>query len=167
MLCYNLGLGIDNRKSFRRRRPGREVERMWDGYSTINKRVINQIVVRRILINACAERAEDALIHWEVPYFSRHISYQIQAILARTGKVAVSPWRILKNTFGTVIKDHQALIKGNRGRVLTNWRQAAGRNRKRKFPQRRKLVPLFRRIAQNPFDGSCIIIETYDEILAA
>src|SRR6478672_13149568 len=110
-------------------------------YSTTNKRVINQIVERRILVDASAERAEDALVHWEVPHFSRHLSYQIQAILARTRKVAVSPWRILKNTFVTVIKDHQALIKGNRGRVLTNRWQAAGRQRERKYPQRWKLVP--------------------------
>ena len=35
-------LGIDNRKSFRRRRSGPGVERMWDGrHSTINNRVIN------------------------------------------------------------------------------------------------------------------------------
>ena len=72
-----------------------------------------------------------------------------------------------KTTFVTVIKDQQALIKGNPGRVLANRWQAAGRHRKRKFPQRRKLVPLFRRISQNPFDGSCIIIDTYEEILAA
>src|SRR6476661_8560903 len=136
-------------------------------YSTINKRVINQIVERRILIDASAKRAVDALVHWEIPHFSRHLSYQIQAILARTRKVAVSPWRILKNTFVTVIKDHQALIKGNRGRVLTNRWQAAGRQRERKYPQRWKLVPLFRRISQNPLDRSCLIIQANDKILAA
>src|SRR6478735_3189794 len=120
-------------------------------YSTTNKRVINQIVERRILVGASAERAEDALVHREVPHFSRHLIYQVQAILARTRKVAVSPWGILKSTFVTVIKDQQALIKGNRGRVLTNRWQAAGRHRERKSPQRRKLVPLFRRISQDPF----------------
>src|SRR6267378_4520720 len=109
----------------------------------------------------------DALVHWEIPHFSRHHSYQIQAILARTRKVAVSPWRILKNTFVTVIKDQQALIKSNRGRVLTNRWQAAGRHRKRKFPQRRKLEPLFRRVSQDPFNPGCFIIEAYEEILAA
>src|SRR6267378_5979889 len=108
----------------------------------------------------------DALVHWEIPHFSRHHSYQIQAILARTRKVAVSPWRILKNTFVTVIEDQQALIKGNRGRVLTNRWQAARRDRQRKFPQRGKLVPLFRRVSQNPFDGTCIVIQTNEKILA-
>src|SRR6266436_7453613 len=108
--------------------------------------------MRRILIDAPAKRAMDALVHWEVPHFSRHLSYHIQAILARTRKVAVSPWRILKNTFVTVIKDHQALIKGNRGRVLTNRWQAAGGEGERKCPQRGKLVPLFCRISQDPFN---------------
>src|SRR6267378_1720350 len=136
-------------------------------YSTINNRVINQIVERRILIDASAERAVDALVHWEVPHFSRHLSYQIQAILARTRKVSVSPWRILKNTFVTVIIDQQALIKGNRGRVLTNRWQAAGPHRERKFSQRRKLEPLFCRVSQNPFDGTCIVIQTNEKILAA
>src|SRR5215813_1346340 len=109
----------------------------------------------------------DAPVHWEVPHFSRHLSYQIQAILARTRKISVSPWRILKNTFVTVIKDHQALIKGNRGRVLTNWRQAAWLKGKREFLQRRKLIPLFRRISQDPFDSACFIIEAYEEIFPA
>src|SRR4029077_9760074 len=109
----------------------------------------------------------DALVHWKVRHFSRDLSYQIQAILARTRKVSVSPSRILQNTFVTVIKDHQALIKGNRGRVLTDRWQAAGRHRERKSPQRRKLVPLFRRISQDPFDGSCVIIQANEKILTA
>src|SRR6476469_747689 len=108
--------------------------------------------MRCILIGAPAKRAEDALVHWEVPHFSRYLVYEIQAILARTGKVAVSPWRILKTTFVTVIKDQQALIKGNPGRVLTNRWQAARRESERKSPQRGKLIPLFRRISQDPFD---------------
>src|SRR6476620_8447515 len=136
-------------------------------YSTTNKRVINQIVERRILVGASAERAEDAPVHGEVPYLSRHLSHQIQAILARTRKVAVSPWRILKSTFVTVIKDQQALIKGNPGRVLTNRWQAAGRHGKRKFPQRGKLEPLFRRVSQNPFNGTCTVIQTNEKIFAA
>ena len=70
-------------------------------------------------------------------------------------------------TLLTVIKDQKTLIKGNRGRVLPDRWQAAGRERNCKFPQRRKLEPLFGRIAQNPFDSVCIIIETYDEIFAA
>src|SRR6476661_2701389 len=109
----------------------------------------------------------DALVHWKVPHFSRHHSYQIQAILARTRKVPVSPWRTMKNTLVTVIKDQQALIKGNRGRVLTNRWHAARRESERKSPQRRKLVPLFRRISQDPFDRACFIIEAYEEIFPA
>src|SRR6476469_9583782 len=123
--------------------------------------------MRCILIDAPAERAVDALVHWEVPHFSRYLVDQIQAILARTGKVAVSPWRTLKTTFVTVIKDQQALIKGNPGRVLTNRWQAARRESERKFPQRRKLVPLFRWVSQNPFNRACFIIEAYEEIFPA
>src|SRR4029077_20657793 len=49
----------------------------------------------------------------------------------------------------------------------TNGSQAAGRDRERKFPQRRKLVPLFRRISQDPFDCAGFIIEAYEEIFPA
>src|SRR6476620_3103227 len=109
----------------------------------------------------------DALIHWKVPHFSRHHSYQIQAILAGTRKVTVSSWRTMKNTLVTVIKDQQALIKGNRRRVLTNRWQAARRESERKSPQRRKLEPLFRRISQDPFDRACFIIQTNEEVIPA
>ena len=51
--------------------------------------------------------------------------------------------------------------------MLPNRRQAAGCERERKFPQRRKLVPLFRRIAQDPFYRACFIIEAYEEIFPA
>src|SRR5262249_43680346 len=90
------------------------------GYTAVNDCVINYIVVRRILIGASAERGVDIRWNWEVRHLSRHLSYQIQAILARTRKISVSPWRILKTTFGTVIEDQQAQIKGKPGRVLAN-----------------------------------------------
>src|SRR6476469_9612312 len=109
----------------------------------------------------------DAFVHWKVPHFSRHLSYQIQAILARTRKDALSPWRIVENTGLTVIKDQHALIKGNRGRVLTNRWQAARRESERKSPQRGKLIPLFRRISQDPFDRACFIIQTNEKVIAA
>src|SRR3954469_25699357 len=109
----------------------------------------------------------DALVHWEVPHFSSHLVYQVQAILAGTRKVAVSPGRTLKDTLITVIKDQQALIKGNRGRVLTNRWQAARCEGQRKSPQRSKLVPLFRRISQDPFDSAGFIIEAYEKIFPA
>ena len=90
--------GIDNRKSLRRRHPNRGVERTWDRReSTNNESIINKIVERRILVAASAERAIDALVHWEVPCFSRDLSYQIQAILAGTRKVAVIAWRHPEN----------------------------------------------------------------------
>src|SRR5207249_8472981 len=114
-----------------------------------------------------AKRAVDTFIHWEVPHFSRDLVYQIQAILARTRVFALSPKRRLKKTVFSVVKHHDILIEGNRGRMLTNWRQAAGWDGKRKLLQRRKLVPLFRWISQDPFDGACLIIEAYKEIFPA
>src|SRR5215813_14113967 len=139
------------------------------GYTAVNDCVINYIVVRRILIGASAERGVDIRWNWEVRHLSRSLCYQIQAILTRSRKVAVSPWRniIRKKTFGTVIEDQQAQIKGKPGRVLANWRQAAWLKRKREFTQRRKLMPLFRRITENPFDATGIIIQTNEKILAA
>src|SRR5438105_12201217 len=109
----------------------------------------------------------DALVPWVVPHFSRGLSYQIQAILAGTRIFALSPVRALKKTMFSVIKHQNVLIKGDRWRVLTDRRQAAGCERERKFPQRRKLVPLFRRIPQDPFDRACFIIEAYEEIFPA
>ena len=50
--------------------------------------------------------------------------------------------------------------------MLPNRRLATGCERERKFPQRRKLVPLFGRISQDPFDRACFIIEAYKEIFS-
>src|SRR5438067_9430303 len=51
--------------------------------------------------------------------------------------------------------------------MLTNWNHTAGRECERKLSQRWKLVPLFRRIAQDPFDRVCFVIEAYKEIFPA
>ena len=80
------------------------------GHSTINEGVINHIVVGRILIDAPAERAEDALVHWEIPHLRRDVSFQIQAILAGTRVLALISWRHLKSTLLPVVKDQKILI---------------------------------------------------------
>src|SRR4030088_522190 len=100
----------------------------------------------------------DTLVHWEVPHFSRGLCCEIQAILARTRIFASHSGWLLKDTVLPVIHDQKILIKSNRDSVLPNRRQAAGCECERKFPQRRKLVPLFRRISQDPFDRACFII---------
>src|SRR4029077_3953337 len=105
------------------------------------------------------ERAVDVLARGGIPHFSRKGSYQVQGVLAGTRIVALSPWRILKLTHLAVIKKQKTLIESNRGSVLPDRCQAARRHPNCKFPQRRELVPLFRRISQDPFDRACIIIE--------
>ena len=56
------------------------------------------------------------------------------------------------------------MISGDRGRVLPNRNRAAGRECQRKFSQRAKSSPGFRRIAQDPFYRACFIIDAYEEI---
>src|SRR5436190_14186593 len=109
----------------------------------------------------------DALVRGVVPHFSRNVCYQIQAKLAGTHIVAMLAFGRLKLTLLTVIIKQKTLIKGNRGSVLPDRCRAAGRDSNCKFPQRRKLVPLFRRISQDPLDPACSIIDTNDKILAA
>src|SRR5689334_17644839 len=48
--------------------------------------------------------------------------------------------------------------------MLANRRQAAGRKRESILFERWKLVPFFRRVAEDPFDLSCFVIETDKEI---
>src|SRR5258707_12622161 len=106
----------------------------------------------------------DALVPWVVPYFSRNLCRQIQAILAGTRIFALITKRRVKKASCSVIKHQDVLIKSDRWRMLTNRRQAVGRKRNRKSPQRRKLMPCFRRVSENPFNCACFIIEAYQEV---
>src|SRR6185312_11916039 len=51
--------------------------------------------------------------------------------------------------------------------MLTDRRQTARRESERELRQRGKLIPLFGRIAENPFDRARLIIETNQEVLTA
>ena len=51
--------------------------------------------------------------------------------------------------------------------MLPDWRKAPGCKREGKSPQRRELVPLFRRVPQNPFDGAGFVIKAYEKIFPA
>ena len=51
--------------------------------------------------------------------------------------------------------------------MLPDWRKAPGCKREGKLPERRELVPLFRRIPQNPFDGAGFVIKAYEKIFPA
>ena len=58
----------------------------------------------------------------------------------------------MKDAVLSVIKHENVVIIGNGDSVLPDRRQAPRRQCKRKFLQRRKLVPLFCRIPKDPFD---------------
>ena len=51
--------------------------------------------------------------------------------------------------------------------MLADRRQAAGRKRERKPPQRRKSVPLFGWISQDPLYRTCFIIDADEKIFPA
>ena len=50
---------------------------------------------------------------------------------------------MVKRAGKSVVKKQEVLVVGNRNSMLPNGRQAARRERERKAPQRRELVPLF------------------------
>ena len=60
-----------------------------------------------------------------------------------------------------------SLVIRDRDRMLPDRGQAAGRKRERKSPQRRKLVPLFGRISQDPLYRTCFIIDANEKIFPA
>src|SRR5882724_8763255 len=49
-----------------------------------------------VIVATAADRTIDALVHWKFPYFSRDLSYQIQAILSRTAKGASLSWGLIE-----------------------------------------------------------------------
>src|SRR5262245_17614767 len=61
----------------------------------------------------------------------------------------------------------EALVVRNRKTMLTNRGQATGGDSECKLPQRRKLVPVFGRISQDPFNRACFIIDSNDKIFPA
>src|SRR5262245_28083923 len=123
--------------------------------------------MRRILINARAVGTNDAPTLLKIPDFGGGFRFQVNLVLTRTGITKLlSPWRV-KPAVLSVIKDQQILIVRNGGGMLPDRRQAAGCYCERKFSERWKLVPLFRRITQDPLNSACFIIEAYEEIFAA
>src|SRR2546423_8790303 len=66
------------------------------GGENANGSVIDKVIERSVFVATAADRTIDALIHWKVPYFSRHLSYQIQAILSRTAKGASLSWGLIE-----------------------------------------------------------------------
>ena len=140
---------------------------MGRGQRAIHKRIIYHVIEWSILVDAATERTENAFTLRIIPNFGSDVCRQVNAVLTGARIPPLLAGRRLELTELTVIKNHKILIKSNRGSVLANGWQAAGCHCERKFPQRRKLVPLFRRIAQDPFDSGCIVIETDDKVFAA
>src|SRR5882724_7436055 len=58
--------------------------------------VIDKVIERSVFVATAADRTIDALVHWKFPYFSRDLSYQIQAILSRTAKGASLSWGLIE-----------------------------------------------------------------------
>src|SRR5437773_5186387 len=61
----------------------------------------------------------------------------------------------------------EAEVVGNRNSMLPDWGETTGRERERKRSQRRKFVPMFGRISQDPFDRACFIINADDKVFPA
>ena len=132
-----------------------------------DKGIINQIIERRVLVDAAANRIIDALVHLVVPNFGCEIRGIIHLIFARTCIRAVVPRRHVIGTLKTVVEEKQILIVRNRRRVLANLRESIGTKTNGIFLQGRKLVPLLGRIALNPLDRSSFIVQPDQKILAA
>ena len=128
---------------------------------------VDEIIERRVLIDAPTIWTPRALPHLKIPDFGRCSCIQIQLILTRA-RIApfLSRW-LLKAAVLPVVKHQDVLIKGDRDRVLTDRRQAAGREGERISPQRRKPVPLFGRISEDPLNRSCLIVEADEKIFTA
>jgi len=88
------------------------------------KRVIDEIVIRRILVNATAERAIDTGIRVIMPDLSRLKSTEIDVIFARRTVGACFSRRLLEIAAGAIIEE-ESLIARHRHSMLANRRQRA------------------------------------------
>ncbi len=66
----------------------------------------------------------------------------------------------------TVIKTEEALIVGNRWRMLPNRGLATGRQGQRVLPKRGELVPLLGRVTQDPLDRRRLVIDADEEVFS-
>src|SRR5262249_15448003 len=86
------------------------------------KRVVDEVVMRRIFIDATAERAIDTRVRVIMPGLSRLKSTEIDLIFARRAIVACFSRRLLEIAASTVIEEEE-LITGHGNSLLPNWRQ--------------------------------------------
>jgi hypothetical protein len=83
----------------------RAIETNNAGIGISSKRIIDDVVFRRIFVNATAERATNTRVRVIMPGFSRLKSTQIDLIFARGAVVACFSRRLLKVAAGPIIEE--------------------------------------------------------------
>ena len=81
------------------------------GEDIISKRIIDDVVIRRIFINATAERAIDTRVRVIMSGLSRLKSTEIDLILARGAVGACFSWRLLEIAAGPIIEKKQLIAR--------------------------------------------------------
>src|SRR4029077_16867247 len=97
----------------------------------VDKCIVDEVIERRILVNAPAEGTIETLIHLKIPDFGGGFRIQIQLVLTRGGIATLLSWWHLEGAVLSVIKHQDILIIGNRDSVLPDRRQATRRKRQR------------------------------------
>ena len=72
--------------------------------------------------------------------------------------------RRVRQTIFTVVEKQQVIIFRDRQSMFANRRKSVSAERKRKVSQRRELVPLLGIVTKNPFDSTCCVIKSDNEI---
>ena len=101
-----------------------------------------------------------------MPGLSRLKSIEIDLIFSRRTVGTCFARRLLEIAAGSIIEKEQ-LIAGHRHRMLPNWRQRTWRQGQGECTQRRILIPVLCRIAQNPLNGSRVVIKRDNKVFPA
>src|SRR5262249_24320741 len=87
-------------------------------------------------------------------------------ILSRGGVITRCAGWHLEETGCAIIKEQEVLVVGNRDCVLTNRGQAPGSDSHRVLFERRKLIPGFGWIAEDPLNRTGIVIDGDDKVFS-
>src|SRR6266481_3933342 len=90
------------------------------------KRVIDEVVIRCIFINATAERAIDTRVSVIMPGLSRLKSAEINVILARSAVGACFSRWLLKVAAGSIIEEEQLIARHGHSMLADRWQRACG-----------------------------------------
>src|SRR5207302_197422 len=130
--------------------------------------VIDQVIQGGVFVDARTDGAVKRLVRLIIPHFCGRSGSQVDAIFARRTVGPIRPRRDVIETASAIIKKQKVIIPGERNRMLADWRKSGwGAKRKSVLTERRKLVPLFGGITENPFYRSRVVIKGYDKILTA